>query len=166
MTDRPMQAGEVAPETDRSSRWWFISLVALSLLIRLILWLSYEPISYGDSHSYLRLGEAVLGLGQRGYDGTRVPGYPVFVAWLGLDPTRIWLGQMALGLVTSALLFWLGWRTTGRAWRGFLLGSLYSLIPGQLLFEANLLSETLTTFLVVSSLALYLGMIQGISLPS
>jgi len=147
--------------TDRSACWWLIGLIVLGLLIRVVLWLSYEPIAYSDTGSYLRLGEAVIGIGERGYDGTRVLGYPVFVAFLCLEPLKIWLGQMVLGLAISGLLFWLGWRTTGRVWIGVLLGALYNLIPGQLFFEANILTETLTTFLIVLSLVLFLALVRS-----
>jgi hypothetical protein len=163
MTDS-LDIGGGAQRPDRSVWKWFIGLIFLGLVIRIVLLLVYEPIAYGDSGSYLRLGGWVQGTGDRGFDGTRVPGYPVFVALFGLDPIRIWWGQMALGLMISGMLFYLGWCTTERASVGFLLGALYSLIPGQLLFEANLLSETLTTFFVVSTLALFMGLLRGSSL--
>lgn len=134
---------------------WFIGLILLNLLIRFGLWLTYEPIFFGDTDSYLRLGEWILGTGERGFDGTRVPGYPLFVALFGLDPQHIWLGQMGLGVAISGMLFYLGWRSTGKAWAGFLLGVIYSVIPGQILFEANLLTETLTTSLIILSLVLF-----------
>jgi hypothetical protein len=162
MIETIAQSGE-SQKPARPARRWFIGLFLLGLLVRVVLWLTYEPISYGDTESYLRLGQWILGMGERGFDGTRVLGYPVFVALMNLDPTRIWLGQMALGFVISGLLFTLGWQTTGRAWVGFLLGSLYNLIPGQLLFEANLLTETLTTFFIVLTLVLFLGLIRSSS---
>ncbi|MGH2620051.1 MAG: hypothetical protein ACRDHG_05700, partial [Anaerolineales bacterium] len=86
---------------------------------------------------------------------TRVPGYSAFIALLGQDPKLVWLVQLALGWAISMLLFWLGWATTGRVGAGLLAGLLYNLIPGQVLFEANLLSETLTAFLVILSLTLW-----------
>ena len=104
-----------------------------------------------------------MGSGEHGFDGTRVPGYPVFVALFGLDPMKIWIGQMALGLAISGCLFYLSWKSVGKAWVGFLLASLYSLIPGQVLFEANLLTETLTIFLIVLSLFLFLCLIRTTS---
>jgi hypothetical protein len=124
------------------------------LLERLGLWLTYQPISYGDTAPYLRLANDLLTRGWGGYDGTRVPGYPVFLALLDLDPGRIWLVQMGLGWGISLLLFWIAWRTTGSAFLGASLALIYDLIPGLLFFEPNLLSETLATFTVVASLAL------------
>jgi hypothetical protein len=159
-----IEQGGVSQKSTRPARRWFIGLLFLGLFVRVLLWLTYEPISYGDTGSYLRLGASILGTGERGFDGTRVPGYPIFMALFGLDPNLIWLGQMALGLVISGLLFYLGWQITGRAWVGFLLGSLYNSILGQLLFEANLLTETLTTFFIILSLVLFLGFIRSSSL--
>jgi hypothetical protein len=134
---------------------WPGSLLLLGVLLRAWLWFSYEPISYGDTGSYMRLGEALKDISFSGYDGTRVPGYPAFLALLDLQPDRVWLVQMLLGLMISMLLYWITWRTTNSMVLGFVVGALYNLIPGQFLFEANLLTETLTTFFVVLSLCLF-----------
>ncbi len=134
---------------------WPGSLLLLGVLERAWLWFSYESISYGDTGSYMHLGEALKYLSFSGYDGTRVPGYPAFLALLDLQPDRVWFVQMLLGLVISVLLYWITWRTTESMALGFVVGALYNLIPGQFLFEANLLTETLTTFFVVLSLYLF-----------
>jgi len=135
--------------------FWPASLLLLGTLERAWLWFSYEPISYGDTGSYMRLGEALKDVSFSGYDGTRVPGYPAFLAMLDLQPDRVWFVQMLLGLTISMLLYWITWRTTNSMVLAFVVGLLYNLIPGQFLFEANLLTETLTTFLVVLSLFLF-----------
>lgn len=134
---------------------WPGSLLLLGVLERAWLWFGYKPIAYGDTGSYMRLGEALKDLSFSGYDGTRVPGYPAFLALLDLQPERVWFVQMLLGLVISVLLYWITWRTTESMALGFVIGALYNLIPGQFLFEANLLTETLTTFFVVLSLSLF-----------
>ena len=134
---------------------WPASLLLLGMLERAWLWFSYEPISYGDTGSYMRLGEALTDLSLSGYDGTRVPGYPAFLALLDLQPDRVWFVQMIMGLLISMLLYWIAWRTTKSSILGFVVGVSYNLIPGQFLFEANLLTETFTTFLVVLCLYLF-----------
>jgi hypothetical protein len=140
---------------------WGLGVLAFGLLERLGLWLTYQPISYGDTAPYLRLANDLLSRGWGGYDGTRVPGYPVFLALLDLDPERVWLVQMGLGWGISLLLFWIAWRTTGSAPLGASLALIYDLIPGLLFFEPNLLTETLATFTVVVSLALLVALMRS-----
>lgn len=130
---------------------WLGTVLVVALLERLLLWLSYRPVPYGDSPSYRRLAEAVLN-GFHGYDGTRTPGYPIFMALIGPDQ-RIFLVQMGLGIGITLILFYLGWQLTRRTWFAGLAALLYSLSLGQLFFEANLLTETLTTFFIALMLA-------------
>ena len=68
---------------------------------------------------------------------------------------------MLLGLATSLLLFWLGWRATGSAGFGFVLGMLYNLLAGQILVESVLLSESLATFLVIAGIAGLISLAQA-----
>ena len=126
-------------------------MLAVSLAVRLGLWLLYQPVAYSDTASYRRLAQAVA-RGFERYDGTRTPGYPLFLALFGPDE-RVWLAQMGMGVLVSLLLFYIGWQISGRAWFGGLAGLAHSLNLQQLLFEPNLLSETGTTFWVVLSLA-------------
>ena len=136
-------------EARRTTLLWAGGALLASLLARLLLWLSYSPVAYSDSPSYRRLGEALLdGLGR--YDGTRTPGYPAFLALVGGDE-RVWLAQIALGVLVALILFAIGWQLSGRGWFGALLALAHALNLGQLLFEANLLTETLTTFLLAVS---------------
>lgn len=137
-------------------RWGF-TVGAVGLVLRIGFWLSYAPVSYGDTPSYMRLATALKDAGLSRYDATRVPGYPAFLALLGRDPELIWIAQMALGWGISMLLFVFAWRAAGSPAFGALVGLLYNFIPGPVFFEANLLSETLTAFFLVMSLALLVG---------
>lgn len=129
-------------------------LGSLAAAERLLVWRVYAPIEYNDTRAYFRLGEVLSASNLAGYDGSRVPGYPAFLALLGLDPSAVWGAQLILGWGITMLLFLLARWTTGKASLAFLAGGLYSFIPGLFLFESNLLSETLTSFLVVSSFVL------------
>lgn len=146
-----------------SPRAWLLALAVFGALERLLLWRLYAPASFGDTATYFRLAEALAAGGLNAFDGTRVPGYPFLVLWLGLDPQRLWAAQLLMGWLTSLLLFYLGWRTSGSPALGGLLGLLYDLIPGQVLFESNLLTEAPTTFLVVLSLALWAALDRAAS---
>lgn len=120
---------------------------AVALIERLLVILLYHPVSYSDSPSYRRLADTVL-KGFASYDGTRTPGYPVFLALVGNDQ-RVWLAQLSLGFITTLLLFYIAWKLTDSPWFGGIIGLLHTLNLGQLFFESNLLTESLTTFLLV-----------------
>ena len=86
----------------------------LAASVRLLLLQVYGPVAYSDTPSYRRLAEAVLNGFQR-YDGTRTPGYPIFLALVGGDQ-QVYIVQLMLGFLTTLLLFWIGWRLTQNAW--------------------------------------------------
>jgi hypothetical protein len=130
---------------------WLIFIGVVAFLLRLLIILLYQPVTYGDTPSYWRLAETVLH-GFTGYDGTRTPGYPVFLALAGNDQ-RVWLAQLLLGFVTTLLIFFIGWKLTDKAWFGGMLGLAHTLNLGQLFFESNLLTESLTTFLMILTMA-------------
>lgn len=136
-------------------------LFIFSLLERIWLLQAYQPISYSDTYgSYFRLAGALASGGLRASDGTRVPGYPLLIALFNQDVQSIWIFQLALGLCITQLLYWMGWFTSRNARLSFTLGLLYNLIPGQFLFESNLLSETLTTFLILLAFLLLILVIR------
>jgi hypothetical protein len=130
---------------------WLIFVGFVALLTRLMTIVLYQPVAYSDTPSYRRLAQRVL-RGFSGYDGTRTPGYPVFIALVGND-RNVWLAQLTLGFITTLLIFFIGWKLTNKPWFGGLLALLHTLNLGQLFFESNLLTESLTTFLVLLTTA-------------
>ncbi|MCJ7677815.1 MAG: hypothetical protein MUO35_08850 [Anaerolineales bacterium] len=136
-------------------------LAAFGLAERVLLWTGYAPVEYSDTGAYLRAGRVLRLWTLDGVDGRRVPGYPAFTALAGGDAQSIYVLQLGLGLVISLLLFWMTFRTTRSAALGFSVGLLYDLIPGQFLFEANLLTETLTAFLLALGLTLLLELLRS-----
>ncbi len=143
----PVKAGLWSPSFNR----WLIVVTVVAVVERLVLLAIYQPVTYGDTASYRRLAASVL-RGFTRYDGTRTPGYPAFLALVGADK-RVWLVQMLLGLVTTLLLFYIGWKLTEKPWFGGVIALAHTLNLGQLFFEANLLTETLTTFLLILAMA-------------
>ncbi len=139
------------PERRGTILAWLAGSLAVAIVIRLALWLTYSAVPYNDTPSYRRLAESILE-GLTRYDGTRTPGYPAFLALVGPDE-RIWVVQMALGVLVGLILFYLGWRLSGRSWFGALLSLIHSINLGQLFFEANLMTETLTTFYLAAAFA-------------
>lgn len=128
---------------------WLGLVVIIAALERLALWFSYSPVIFDDSNSYRRLAGQILGSAP--FDGTRSPGYPIFLAWLGPDST-IYAVQLILGFATTLLFFYLGWLVAGSQKAGAAAALLHTLNFGQLLFDANILAETLTTFFAMLSI--------------
>lgn len=133
------------------TRTWLAIVATISLLERVLLHLFYRPVAYSDTASYRRLAEAILD-GWTHYDGTRVPGYPAFLALIGSDE-RVYATQLALGFLTTLLFFYIGWRVSGKGWFGALAALAHTLNLQQLFFEANLITESLATFFIAASLA-------------
>jgi hypothetical protein len=127
-------------------------LAAFGLIERVLMWVGYPPVEYNDTGAYVRLGQVLSRWTLQGLDGRRVPGYPALTALAGGDPRSIYALQLGLGLAISLLLFWMTLRMTRSVGLGLAVGLAYDLIPGQFLFEANLLAETLTAFTLTLSM--------------
>ena len=147
-----------APIARHSTRRTLFLVILVAVGVRGWLWLSYRPVSYSDTHSYRRLANAIHNPNWKGYDGTRTPGYPLLLALLGPD-RRVYLGQLVMGLAITLLLFYLGWQVSdparpgGKVWLGTAAALAHTLNLGQLFFEADLLTETPTTFWILLTLA-------------
>ena len=122
---------------------WLGGVLFIALIERILLSAFYPPVAYNDSSSYRSLANAIRA-GWVGYDGTRTPGYPMFLAIVGPDQV-VYRVQQILGLLVTAIFFYLGWKSTNRPAIGALVALLHTLNMGQLFFEANLLTETLAT---------------------
>ncbi len=132
-------------------RAWLAIVGTLSVIERVLLYLFYRPVAYNDTASYRRLAEAIRH-GWTSYDGTRMPGYPAFLALVGVDE-RVYAAQLALGFLTTLLFFYIGWRVSGKGWFGALAALAHTLNLQQLFFEANLITESLATFFIAAWLA-------------
>jgi 4-amino-4-deoxy-L-arabinose transferase-like glycosyltransferase len=149
VTDYLTNSAQVKKTLSARGGAWLVVLIAIAF--RVGMWLVYQPISYGDTPSYQRAAEAVIN-GFVRYDGTRTPGYPIFIAVLGTNE-RIWIAQMVLGVGISLLIYYIAVRLTGQPLFAVIASLAHSLNLGQLFFEANLLTETLTTFWIMLTMA-------------
>src|SRR4030066_279245 len=150
----------VAPNKQPSLTFWVFIVFIVGLISRLGMVLLYQPVAYSDTPSYRRLAETVLN-GFAKYDGTRTPGYPVFLALVGNDQ-HVWLVQLLLGFATTFLLFYIGWKITDKPWFGGVIALSHTLNLGQLFFESSLLTESLTTFLLALTMT---GMLIWLEFP-
>ncbi len=144
-------------KVDRKAFSWFLLVLVVGLAVRMALFATYPPVIYSDTHGYQRAGMAALN-GFADYDGTRMPGYPLFLVWIGSDG-GVYLSQLICGLAATLIFFWLGWKASNSPAFGGLVGLAHTLNLAQLFFEPNLISETLTTVLLTGMLAaIYLAL--------
>jgi hypothetical protein len=143
-----------------SFNFWLGLVLAVAILLRVVLFAAYPAVPYSDTASYRRSAEAVLG-GFKVYDGTRTPGYPAFMALVGPD-RAVYAVQLVLGLIITLIWFYIGWKISRKPFFGALMALGHTLNPGQIFFEANLLTETLATFWLMMAL---LGAFVWLSWP-
>ncbi len=143
------------PDKNKTLKKWLGMVLVVAILMRLVLFIIYPAVSYSDTASYRRSADAILG-GLKVYDGTRTPGYPAFMALIGPD-RAVYAAQLVLGLGITLMWFVIGWKASGQPFFGALAALGHTLNPGQFFFEANLLTETLSTFwLALAVLAAYI----------
>ena len=132
---------------------WLVIVIAAAVLVRAGLWLAYPMAQANDTPTYQHLASSLLNKGGFDrYNGTRTPGYPFFLMLAGSE-ANIYFFQLCLGLLTTLLVFYIGWQVSRRAWFAGLLALAHTLNLGQIFFEATLLSEALATFLLFLCLA-------------
>ena len=129
---------------------WLTGLLVVCILERVVMFLIYPPVSYSDTGSYRRLAETVLN-GWVNYDGTRTPVYPVFLAIIGSDRAVV-ASQMILGILITLMVFYLGYQLSHQVIFAGMAALGHTLNLNQVLFESNLITETLATFWVVLAL--------------
>lgn len=130
--------------------YWLAALVALGLLLRIALLAGYEPVSQPDTGTYVSAARDLTAGDLSRSVGRRTPGYPLLIAALSDVPWRIVLVQAFLGICSSAMLFLISLRMTGRPGIAFAAGLSYDFNLQQLFLEAVLLTEPFTTFLIAS----------------
>jgi hypothetical protein len=130
-----------------------VLLLIVAVAVRAALLLVYQPVVYPDTATYHTLATQILNFDFREYRGVRPPVYPLLLLLAGQDHFWVWVIQSVLGVAVSLLLYWICLLYTGSPGWALTAGLAHTLALNQLLFEANMLSETLTTFLIVLSVA-------------
>jgi hypothetical protein len=144
----------------KASGYWLALLVALGVVLRVVLFSGYEPVSQPDTGTYLSAARDLIAGDFSRSEGRRTPGYPLLIAALGEVPWKIVLVQESLGVCTSVMLFFIALRLTGRQGLAFAAGLTYDLSLQQLFLEAVLLTEPFTTFLIALTVLALLVTLQ------
>ncbi len=143
----------------RDTRWVLAGLVGFSALIRLVLFVSYPPLTHPDTESYMVLAQQIASLDLSAYDGGRsggrTPVYPLFIMLGGLNVHGVYFIQALLGIAAGVLLFLTALRFKRSHALAILVGLIPTVLLNQLFMEASILSEHLAGVLAVASL--YVG---------
>jgi 4-amino-4-deoxy-L-arabinose transferase-like glycosyltransferase len=133
-----------------------VALVIISLLIRVVFLLVYQPATFDDTLGYIDTGRTLQALDFESYNAARTPVYPLLMVATGFDPQFMWLLQSLMGLAIAVMLYLLARYHVANNRIAFAIGLSYSLAINLLFFEAALLTETLSTFLLLLSLLFFI----------
>lgn len=136
-------------------------LIGVCVSVRIAMFIVYQPVVYPDTATYEQLASQLRSLDFTGYEGIRTPGYAVLLLLAGQDHMAAWIIQCLLGIAISILLFRITLLYTGSPAWALAAGLGHTLALNQIFFEPNILSETLTTFLVVLSVVLLSEALQS-----
>ncbi len=121
-------------------------LVVTGILVRAFMYHYTNVVYFSDSSSYLDTAKCLLSWDFSTYTGFRTWGYPLVLALFNLDGNHVWLFQMFLGIFSSVLFLDMLFLLTGRLLLSTLF-ALYYTLSIHMYFEAQILTEPLTTFL-------------------
>ncbi|MGO8813687.1 MAG: hypothetical protein ACLQVG_03345 [Terriglobia bacterium] len=133
-------------------RKYALALVMLGALGRLLMTL--PPVDRPGDPSYLQMAQDILRFNFHAL-GDRTPLYPLFIALCGLNLRVVWVAQSILGITASLMIFDLAFRRTRHSLFSCFVGLACSLIPELIIFEGGVMAETLTSFLLVTSVWLF-----------
>ena len=141
------------PEERKNIARYATLLVVLGALARFpsMIVLRRVPIIVYFDASYLDTAQDILRLHFRAL-GDRAPVYPLLVAFCGLHTHLLWFAQSVLGIAASLMIFDMVLRRTHNSLYSLLAGLICSLTPEVLTYESSLMTESLTNFLLVTSL--------------
>jgi hypothetical protein len=125
-------------------------VVLVGVVVRVAWWLSYEPVVEGDAITYMTIAMHLQNGTLHLYDGAAPPAYPLLIMLAGFDAHRIWAIQSLLGIAAPVILFGLALRATGSTAAGLVAGLGAALALDQLVLESFLVTETMSTFLLVA----------------
>lgn len=133
-----------------------IFIILFGILIRIFFFYHYETFSFNDTVGYKNLALQIKNLDFTKYNGTRTPVYPLLILLSGLNDQTLWFYQSLIGILISVVLYKISYNELGNKKVSVIIGLSYSLCLNLLFFEANVLSETLATFLFVLSCLLFI----------
>ncbi|UUC45472.1 hypothetical protein [Flavobacterium cerinum] len=142
-----------------------LSLLLLSILIRLFCLALYQHITiFPDSGGYIDLGQLLSDFDLSGYNGQRSPGYPFLLFLAGNHLKIVLVLQFIIGIYTTVLVYknllLLKFNTVTSFFTALLLNNFLHVI----FYETAILTESLTLFVIILIINLYLKFFENGSL--
>jgi hypothetical protein len=132
-----------------------ILLAIVCVLVRLFVWLSFNPIQFADTKEYeghaLCIKTLYASKDSLPRAGDRTPLYPLLILACGFNRGLIWFVQSVMGVAIAFILFGLAYRDTRNVAVSFFVSLWYTLSPNLIYLEPLVLSETLSGFLIILS---------------
>lgn len=126
-------------------------VVIYAVVIRFIFVVLYNTVTlFPDSEDYINLSKTVFDL--TGYDGKRTPGLPVIINLLGYNLTWVVGFQLILGVMTTYFTYSITSVLSKDKAIGFWTAIIFTSFANVVLFDFAILTETLTTFLLIFSI--------------
>lgn len=136
-------------------RWAILLLLTIAVLMRLLVASVYGPVSYGDTGTYFRFAGQIKAWDFSAFDGSRTPLYPLLILAASESPRVVFAVQQLLGIGAVVLVYAMAWQLTRRRWIAFTVGLLQATAVNVLFFEAALLTESLSMFLLLAAFATF-----------
>ncbi len=136
-------------------------LIGISILVKSVFYVIYAPGIYGDTSGYIEMVRIIQTNAWDTFDGLRTPGYPVFLMLLGSNIYFVTVVQSFLGLGTVIMVFMIGKELLQNQTKAFWLGILCLSTVNTLFMDMTILTESLTSFLLVLTTCLSLYLVKS-----
>jgi hypothetical protein len=133
----------------------------IAIVIRAALIISYSPLLSSDSGDYLGLARRIAAWNFDGWQARRTPTYPLLLLAVHYSPSAIWIVQAVLGVV-STMMVYLVIRSLGAGSAAALAGAIvYGASLEVVAVERVVLTEAVTSFLMLSAALICVRMIRS-----
>jgi 4-amino-4-deoxy-L-arabinose transferase-like glycosyltransferase len=141
------------PRTLRTTAVWFGVVMLSALLLRLFVYQTYHPADYSDTQGYIQMAHVITSGDWVDNLGARPPFYPLLLVLAGGSRMAVLLMQSLFGVVMAAIFYYTTLRSTGSSLAAGVAGLAAAVSLPELYFEAVLMSEVTSAFLLVLLLA-------------
>ena len=138
-------------------------LILISIIIRIIIYLTMEYQVSGDTSGYINLAEHISKCNFNGYNGSRTPTYPLIIAISNLNMNIVYITQLIMGIVITIISYLIMYLLTSNKKYSFYFGIIITTYIPFLSYENVILSEMTSMFFLLFSLFFVFKYIKSIN---